>query len=48
MGEHRIGIERQIFLQLLDAFRSLLQFCQVGGGILLPKLTIRDDIQPLP
>ena len=48
MFEHRIGIEGQIFLQLLDALRGLLQSCQLGCWILLPKLAIRDDIQSFP
>ena len=40
MCEHRISVEGQSFLQLLDPLRSLLQSRQMAGGILLPKLTI--------
>jgi hypothetical protein len=48
VNQHRIGIGRQSTSELFDSFGCLLQSRQVSGWILISKLMIGDNGQPIP
>jgi hypothetical protein len=48
VNQHRIGIGRQSASELFDSLGCLLQSRQVSGWILISKLMIGDNGQPIP